>query len=208
LKPGQIRNSNAVMLQAQAVRAGAPVQYLGIARDNVESLRTLLEQGLHHDVLLITGGVSAGRVDLVPKVLADLGVEAIFHKVAMKPGKPLLFGRRGATLVFGLPGNPVSSYVGFELFVRPAIRKLQGRLAEALLSKVLRVELAGEFQHRSDRPTYYPARLEGGRVTLPPWQGSADLRALTETNALAVVPVGEMRYSAGTPMDVIVPELD
>jgi molybdopterin molybdotransferase len=111
LQPGQIRNSNAVMLQAQTARAGVPVQYLGIARDDVASLRPFLEQGLGHDVLLITGGVSAGKVDLVPNVLAELGVEAIFHKVSMKPGKPILFGRRGATLAFGLPGNPVSAYV-------------------------------------------------------------------------------------------------
>jgi molybdopterin molybdotransferase len=208
LGPGQIRNSNAVMLQAQATRAGGHVQYLGIARDSVDSLRSLLEQGLRHDVLLITGGVSAGKVDLVPQVLAELGIEAVFHKVAMKPGKPILFARRGATLVFGLPGNPVSAFVGFELFVRPALRALQGMDHDSVCPQPVRFELTHEFVHKSDRPTYYPARVTSSGVTLPRWQGSADLRALSGTNAFAVVPPGEMRYAAGSPMDVLVPDLD
>ena len=208
LGPGQIRNSNAVMLQAQAARAGGHVQYLGIARDQVESLRSLLEQGLHHDVLLITGGVSAGKVDFVPQVLAELGVEAIFHKVSMKPGKPILFARRGATLVFGLPGNPVSAFVGFELFVCPALRAMQGVVKETCLPTSYRAGLTHEFTHKSDRPTYYPARLGSGGVTLPIWQGSADLRALSATNGFAVVPPGEIRYAAGSLIDVLVTELD
>jgi len=208
LKPGLIRNSNAVMLQAQTLRAGVPVQYLGIARDNAESLRSFLDHGLRSEVLLITGGVSAGKVDLVPQVLSELGVEAIFHKVSMKPGKPILFGCRGPTLVFGLPGNPVSSYVGFELFVRPALRALQGQPHNACLPHTLRAELSHDFATKSDRTTYYPARLEAGRVSLPKWHGSADLRALCGTDGFAVVPSGEMRYPAGTPLDVLVPGLD
>ncbi len=208
LKAGQIRNSNAVMLQALAVRAGGLATYLGIARDHLESLRSLLEHGLRHDVLLITGGVSAGKVDLVPQALAELGVEAILHKVALKPGKPIFFGRRSATLVFGLPGNPVSSYVGFELFVRPALKSLQGRQEAACRPRMLRAELAHDFDYKSDRPSYHPACLEGCRVTLPRWHGSADLRALSGTDGFAVVPAGEMRYPAGTPLDVIVPDLD
>ena len=121
--PGQIRNSNGPMLVAQATRSGAVPRYLGIGRDDANVLAAMVRDGLENsDVLILAGGVSVGAFDLVPGVLRDLGVEAHFHKVRMKPGKPLLFGTRGSTLVFGLPGNPVSSFVCFELFVRPALR--------------------------------------------------------------------------------------
>ena len=123
--PGQIRNSNGAMLLAQVQRAGGAATFLGIARDDAEHLRSLIAEGLKYDVLILSGGVSAGKLDLVPGVLKELGVEALFHKVAMKPGKPVLFGvTPSKSIVFGLPGNPVSSLVCFELFVRPAIRKL------------------------------------------------------------------------------------
>ena len=124
--PGQIRNSNAVMLEALAIEHGALPSVLPIAPDEPSGLRNLLEQGLHADVLVVTGGVSAGQRDLVPAALQQLGVARIFHKVRLKPGKPLWFGigpRRGqgpAPLVFGLPGNPVSSLVGFLVFIKPA----------------------------------------------------------------------------------------
>ncbi len=128
--PGQIRNSNGPLLVAAATSAGAgrPIS----ARPSIEraALRAAIERGLTHDLLVISGGVSAGVLDLVPGVLAELGVEQVFHKVSLKPGKPLWFGVAGnarGTLVFGLPGNPVSSLVCFELFVRPAIGRLAGR---------------------------------------------------------------------------------
>src|SRR5207244_4284231 len=109
--PGQIRNGNGPMLTAQVARAGGVPHYLGIARDRLDSLRPLAADGLRSDILVLCGGVSAGKLDLVPGVLRELGVEAHFHKVEMKPGKPVLFGTCGATLVFGLPGNPVSALV-------------------------------------------------------------------------------------------------
>ena len=119
------------MLVAAAARAGADAIELGIARDDRDELATLIEQGLAADVLVLSGGVSAGKFDLVPGVLAELGVEQVFHKVALRPGKPLWFGVKHDgerhVLVFGLPGNPVSSLVCFELFVRPAIAALAGR---------------------------------------------------------------------------------
>src|SRR5262249_47767571 len=120
--PGQIRNSNGPMLAAQVQRAGGIPHPLGIARDNAEDLRALISEGLRFPMLILSGGVSAGKLDLVPGILQELGVEPHFHKVAMKPGKPVFFGTLGETVVFGLPGNPVSSLVCFELFVRPAIR--------------------------------------------------------------------------------------
>ncbi len=159
LRAGQIRNSNGPMLMGMAARAGAELKYLGIARDEPGRLRQLITAGLNADVLILSGGVSAGTLDLVPGALRDAGVEEHFHRVAMKPGKPVFFGTRPpGSAVFGLPGNPVSSLVCFELFVRPALRRLGGH-ADPLLPPV-RAALAEDFRHRSDRPTYHPAVLE------------------------------------------------
>ncbi|MGL4553528.1 MAG: molybdopterin molybdotransferase MoeA [Gemmataceae bacterium] len=200
--PGQLRNSNAPMLVAQALGAGAAPENLGIARDGLDSLVPLIESGLRHDVVLLSGGVSAGKRDLVPEALAAMGVTAHFHKVSMKPGKPLLFGTRGATLVFGLPGNPVSSFVCFELFVRPALRRLAGH-AELDLPR-LDAALAADFAHDSDRPTFHPARLDGTAVRPTPWLGSADLSCLLAANALMELPAGARRYARGDAVSTLI----
>ena len=203
--PGQIRNSNSPMLLAQARRAGGLPRYLGIARDRLDSLCPLVAEGLRSDILVLSGGVSAGKLDLVPGVLRELGVEAHFHKVEMKPGKPVFFGTRDATLVFGLPGNPVSALVCFELFVRPAVRRLGGRadLGPWLVQAVL----TEDFAYRTDRPTYHPAWLDGGgqgwRVRPVPWFGSPDLRGLTRANAFVVFPAGDHRHRAGQVCSVL-----
>jgi molybdopterin molybdotransferase len=204
--PGQIRNSNGPMLIAQTCRAGGQPRYLGIARDRLDSLRPLVAEGLRSDVLILSGGVSAGKLDLVPGVLQDAGVVAHFHKVAMKPGKPVFFGTlpRGdvlpPTLVFGLPGNPVSSFVGFELFVRPALRRLRGLTDDG--SAELSAALTEDFAYKTDRPTYHPAHVEatdsGWSVRPVPWFGSPDLRALTKANALVLFPAGDLTHRAGT----------
>lgn len=200
--PGQIRNSNGPMLCAQVTRAGGDARFLGIAPDDRGGLRVLIEQGLREDVLILSGGVSAGRRDLVPEVLADLGVTAHFHMVALKPGKPLLFGTK--PLVFGLPGNPVSSFVCFELFVRPALAILAGDRSEPHPRVV---PLAAACTTRGNRPTYHPAHLDAGeageQVRLVPWFGSADLRGLGAANALVILPVGEHRLEAGTLVEVL-----
>jgi molybdopterin molybdotransferase len=200
---GQIRNSNGPLLLAAAQAAGAHVVDLGIARDEPGPLRALIAQGLESDVLVIAGGVSAGVLDLVPSVLDSLGVEQVFHKVSLKPGKPLWFGvHTGAsadTLVFGLPGNPVSSLVCFELFVRPAIGRLAAR-DDAPLVEVT-AELAIDHVHRGARPTYHPARLtitsRQAHVEPLRWQGSGDLRTLVEANALACFPGGDRTFRRG-----------
>jgi molybdopterin molybdotransferase len=207
--PGQIRNSNGPMLLAQVARAGGAPCFVGIAHDRLDSLRPLVEEGLSADVLLLSGGVSAGTFDLVPGVLQEAGVQARAHKVALKPGKPLFFGTRDhpggrRTLVFGLPGNPVSSLVCFELFVRSALRRLAGHPdAPALPSAAL----GEDFPYRTDRPTYHPAWLEvspgGWRVRAVPWFGSADLRALGRANALVVFPPGEHTHRAGQVFPVL-----
>jgi molybdenum cofactor synthesis domain-containing protein len=164
--PGQIRNSNGPLLEGLVSQAGGMSIPLGIARDEPADLQGHIELGLERDILLLSGGVSAGVLDLVPQVLAELGVEQIFHKVNLKPGKPLWFGVKRhpeqgrQTLVFGLPGNPVSGLVCFELFVRPAIEKLSGREPRGL-PRVTAI-LTQEHKQRGDRPTYWPAQLRNG----------------------------------------------
>ncbi len=205
LEPAQIRNSNGPMLLAQVARAGGVPRYLGIARDTLDSLKPLIHQGLQADLLLLSGGVSAGKLDLVPGVLQEAGVVAHFHKVEMKPGKPVFFGTRNSTLVFGLPGNPVSSFVCFELFVRPALRKLRGH-ADAGPGFVT-ATLTDAYPYRTDRPTYHPAllsRTDGGwSVTATPWFGSPDLRGLLRANALIVLPAGDQPNPAGQAFSVL-----
>lgn len=211
--PGQIRNSNGRMLLAQTARAGGEAHWLGVARDNVASLQTLIGAGLQHDVLVLSGGVSAGKLDLVPSVLTELGAQTFFHKVEMKPGKPMLFGvkdhgsARPPTYVFGLPGNPVSSLVCFELFVRPAIRALKGLAPGPIFVKAA---LAEDYAHRTDRPTYHPACLErsdqGWRVRAVPWFGSPDLRGVLLANAFVLLPVGDHRHRAGDVLPVLMTE--
>lgn len=200
--PGQIRNSNGPMLVAQAARSGAVPRYLGIGRDDADALAAMVRDGLENaDVLILAGGVSVGAFDLVPGVLRELGVEAHFHKVRMKPGKPLLFGTRGSTLVFGLPGNPVSSFVCFELFVRPALRALAGHRDPGPATATL--PLSEPLAAKNDRPTFHPAKLEGTAVRPLPWFGSADLRAILSADALLALPPGELLYEAGQTIDAI-----
>jgi molybdopterin molybdotransferase len=207
--PGQIRNSNASMLLAQVTRAGGIAQPLGIARDNADHLRPKIADGFQADVLILSGGVSAGKLDLVPGILAELGVEALFHKVAMKPGKPVLFGVKGSKLIFGLPGNPVSSLVCFELFVRPAIRAL---MALEPGPRWLNATLTKDYPYRTDRPTYHPARLatsDAGLTIEPtPWFGSPDLRGVLPANAFVLLPEGDHVHRAGDRLMVLCVEND
>jgi molybdopterin molybdotransferase len=142
LGPGEVYEANGLILAAQLAAAGALVEWLAAVADDEGDHREALARGLEHDVLVTSGGVSVGPHDLVRRVEGELGVEEVFWRVAVKPGKPVSFGVRGSTLVFGLPGNPVSSLVGFELFVRPAVLALQG--------------------HRHPLPRFEPGRLGAG----------------------------------------------
>lgn len=208
--PGQIRNSNETMLCAQLHRAGAEPVPLGIARDERAHLRERIDLGLQSDVLVLSGGVSMGEKDLVPAELASAGVRQVFHKANVKPGKPIWFGvlDRGPnsrTLVFGLPGNPVSSMVCFELFVRPALRRMVG--VSPAESVAVKARLTTPHTTKGERPTYQPARLEwqsdGPIVTAIPWVGSSDLRATVAANSMALFPVGDQTYEAGSTIEVI-----
>lgn len=199
--PGQIRNSNGPMLLAQACRAGAVPFFLGVAPDQPESLRERIGEGLAAPILVLSGGVSVGKHDLTPGVLQELGVTTCFHGVALKPGKPVFFGTRGSTLVFGLPGNPVSAFVCFELFVRPAIRRLRGLKDPGF--RLVPVELAEDLAYRSERPVFHPAWLEKATVRPVAWLGSADLKALTQANAFIFLPGGQQRRQAGQRVEVL-----
>ena len=161
--PGQIRNSNEPMLSALCERCGARAMPLGIVGDNAKQMLQRVQQGCQADVLVLSGGVSAGIKDLVPGVLAQANVRTVFHRVRLKPGKPLWFGvyedsdSDHRTLVFGLPGNPVSSLVCFELFVREALRRLSGNGAATTR---VQAALQHEYCHTGgQRVTYYPAQL-------------------------------------------------
>lgn len=206
MKPasGQIRNSNATTLWGLASAVGADVLDLGIARDDLKVLERKVVQGLAADVLLLTGGVSAGTKDFVPSVLAGQGVQSVFHKVAFKPGKPVWFGKTRTGLVFGLPGNPVSVLVCFELFVKTALRARQG--LEHPLPNACQALLAQDFPYPTKRETFHPARvvIEQGTLKVAPvqWHGSPDLKALTAANALLRCPVNQEIYKAGDIMDV------
>jgi len=195
---GQIRNSNESMLAAQVRASGAVARELGIARDNPEDLAAKIREGLDCDILLLSGGVSAGRLDLVPEQLEAAGVTEVFHKVKLKPGKPLWFGTSKDAIVFGLPGNPVSSMVCFELFVRTALRRLAGTDPATPCPTAAR--LACDFEFRGDRPTYFPGRLEnqpdGPRVTPVNWHGSSDLRSTADANSMIHFPAGNQLYQA------------
>jgi molybdopterin molybdotransferase len=210
---GQIRNSNGPLIVAAAQAAGAEAIDLGIARDNHASLREHMRSGLTADVLVLSGGVSAGKYDLVPQVLTELGVVQIFHKVSLRPGKPLWFGLREEgnrrTLVFGLPGNPVSSFVCFELFARPAIAALSGRGFVGLT--VVHAKLNHDYDHSGGRAACVPAIVKPAEMALATdplphldilsWHGSADLATLARANALACLPAESRRFQAGDGLD-------
>lgn len=207
--PGRIRNSNAVMLEALAARRGAETWTSPILPDEPEALREGLRRALEADVALVIGGVSAGQKDLVPGTLRALGVREVFHKVRLKPGKPLWFGvgpdrdGRPPTLVFGLPGNPLSGLVNFLLFVAPALDVLEGRPPRG--AGVVPALAARRLEHGGDRATYLPARIVGephgpsGMAAVEPidWSGSADLVSVVRADGFLVLPDHETTVEPG-----------
>jgi molybdopterin molybdotransferase len=196
---GQIRNSNTYTICAQVREAGAEPVILGIGRDNLDDLRAKIGQGLQHDILLVSGGVSMGKYDLVESVFAEFGVEVLFDKIAMKPGKPTVFGHRRNTYVFGLPGNPISTMVAFHMFVRPLILFLLK--AENTSPKILEAKLDAPAKCDPQRAALVPAlvRFEDGRywIRTAPWKGSSDLAGLARANALIMIPRREGVLESG-----------
>lgn len=200
LEAGQVYDSNRPMLEAELVGAGAVVQLSEVVADDPDAHRAALEKALELDVVVTSGGVSVGRHDLVRATGAELGVEEAFWGVAVKPGKPLWFGSRERTLVFGLPGNPVSSLVGFEVFVRPALRALQGaeepgpRFASGRLTAAVRRNDVRDLLVRAR------SRLVDGSVELEPLVGQEShmIARAAAADALVLVERGEGEVASGT----------
>jgi len=193
----QIRNSNAESLAVQVSRAGAIPIMLPIARDNYESTRAIVEQGLQHDMVLLSGGVSAGKYDIVERVLADAGAEFFFDRVLIQPGQPLVFGRVRERFFFGLPGNPASTMVTFEIFAKSAIELLSGQNETKL--PLLVSQLATDFRAKPGLTRFLPACLsgDGSKVTPLKWSGSGDVVALAKSNAFLVTEDGREQWAAG-----------
>jgi molybdopterin molybdotransferase len=204
-RPDQIRNSNAYCLIAQLKYMGLEAEYLGIVRDDKDALRETMRKGLRKDVLIITGGVSMGEYDYVKDVFEELGLEILFSKVAIKPGKPTVFARKEDTLIFGLPGNPISALVTFECFVRPALGNLCG-MSQPELHR-MRGELLTDMRQSSGRMAFFPAWVfweEGGLKVEPlRWKSSADIIGFTGANATFIFPRGKSHLKKGEIVEVM-----
>src|SRR5436853_165448 len=206
-QPGafQIRNSNSVSLAAQVRIAGGEPVVLGNAADRIEDLGEKIERGLSEDALVLTGGVSMGKYDLVEGVLKALGAEFFFDAVAIRPGKPAVFAICRDKPVFGLPGNPVSTMVTFQLFVVPAIDLLSG--AEARPLALLEARLTDALNERPGLDHFLPARIEWRGATAEvkalKWQGSGDIAALAGANCFLLVPADGQEIAAGERVAVL-----
>ena len=200
----QVRNSNSAMLAAVVTSAGGNPWEIGIGPDQKDALQNLIEKALEADMLLLSGGVSMGKYDFVEDVLADLGAEFYFRSVAIRPGKPLVFGRVQGKFFFGLPGNPVSTFVTCNLFARPAIGALMGSGFER--PAFLRARLAKPVRHPAGLTIFTPARIESRDddpvVSVVGWQGSGDLVGVAEANCFLVVHAGQPSPAAGDWVDV------
>jgi molybdopterin molybdotransferase len=200
----RIYNSNGYMLAAQIRSAGAIPVYLGIARDQEEDLLEKFDWALRGDMIVSSGGVSVGDYDLVKASLKKMGQEMLFWKVAMKPGKPLAFGKLGDKPIFGLPGNPVSSFVSFEQFVRPAIRKMLG--AAEIMSKTVKARLTKTIGKKPGRLHFLSSRVNwnGDEYVVEPFdeQSSGVLKSMSNANGLLIFPLEASEIRAGETVSV------
>ncbi|MFZ0701164.1 MAG: gephyrin-like molybdotransferase Glp [Candidatus Acidiferrales bacterium] len=201
----QIRNSNGASIAAQVELVGGEPVLLGNAPDSKDELRRGIEKGLREDILVVSGGVSAGKYDLVEPVLCDLGAEFLFDAVDIRPGRPAVFAICQGKPVFGLPGNPVSTMVTFELFVTPALDILGGAEPRAL--PLLKAKLASTVEQRAALTHFVPARIEWpqGEATVAPlpWQGSGDIATVARGNCFLVVPQTKLKLAPGEWVDVL-----
>lgn len=205
LGPGEIYDANGFILETQLRSAGAEVERLPPVQDDAGATRAAIERGLAADVLVTTGGVSVGVYDLVRAAEAALGVEEVFWQVAVRPGKPVAFGVRGGTLVFGLPGNPVSSLVGFELFVRPALLALQGVAEPGPAFRPGRLTRPAKRIAGRDSLLRARSRVDADAVLLEPLTGQEShmIAQAANADALVLVPKGEGELEAGAPVSYL-----
>ena len=202
----QIRNSNVYSLAAQVARAGAIPVILPVAKDEYQDTLCLVERGLATDLLLVSGGVSAGKYDIVERVLGDLSAEFFFDRVLIQPGQPLVFGRAGEKFFFGLPGNPASTMVTFELFARVAIELVGGQPPSDL--PLILAPLTRDFRHKTGLTRFLPATIcwtsAGPQLTPIAWRGSSDVPALTRANAFLIADAERAEWKAGECMLALV----
>jgi molybdopterin molybdotransferase len=201
--PHQIRNSNSYMLAALVNSSGGSASILPVAGDTPELLKPLLERGLKHDLLIVSGGVSAGKYDLVKPTLRTLGAEFHFERVLVQPGQPTAFGTRLGTPIFGLPGNPGSTLITYQLFARPALELLTG-ISEPLLP-LLTARFSKPFKHKLGLTRFLPAHLasDGESLEHIPWQGSSDIPALARANVFLVADHDRESWDVGDTIRVM-----
>jgi molybdopterin molybdotransferase len=196
---GLIRNSNGPMLASLVRAVGAEARYLGIGNDRESELTGLVEEGLHGDMLLISGGVSMGDYDLIPQVLKKVGVRIELHRVRIKPGKPLLFARRGECVVIGVPGNPVSNFTTFHVFIKHALYRMMGRDVQPV--RFLEGRLKGAVSKKGERAQLMPSiyRVVEGEYEISPLRlnGSADIIGCAGCNSLLFLDEGEQHLVDG-----------
>lgn len=201
LGPGQIYNSNYYSLAAQVNALGAEPLAMGRVADNaaatVEAIASCLD---NCEILIISGGVSAGDFDYVPEAMNKVGVTLHFEKIAVQPGMPTVFGSRKEKIVFGLPGNPVSTFVIFEIFIKPLLLRLMGHNYQPLVAPAVMVETYSRAQ--GARTAFVPVYYFQGRATMLAYHGSAHLHALSQANALLRIPAGQLSIPTGSTVDV------
>jgi len=203
--PGQIRNSNGWSLSAQVAQAGYQAVYAGIVADEVEALKNAINETNSADIILLSGGVSMGQYDLVPDAVEQAGAEIIFHKIAIKPGKPVLFAVLDHKLIFGVPGNPVSTLICFETLIIPAARKMAGE--KNYLKPKLSARLIKDVNIKPGRLKLRHAKItsENGELLaeIVPTHGSADLLSTAASNGMVIIEPGATSIKAGDAVDVI-----
>lgn len=201
LGPGQIYNSNGLQMSAQIASAGCISKYYGIIVDNRKALSNAVARAFSEcDIVLLSGGVSKGDYDYVPEVLEENGMSTLFHRVAIKPGRPLLFGRKENIFVFGLPGNPVSTFVTFEVFVKTLIYHLAGQEYNPTLYQG---KLSRKVKRRDiERTEFHPVIIKGESVEPIKYLGSSHLNAMAEANGMMTIPNGITEYNKGETVSV------
>jgi molybdopterin molybdotransferase len=201
--PHQIRNSNSFMLSALVQASGGVPEILPVAGDTKQALLPLLTRGLERDMLIVSGGVSAGKYDLVKPTLRELGVDFRFERVRVQPGQPTAFGIRNNKPVFGLPGNPGSTLITYQLFARPAL-ELLGGLSDPL-QPLLSARFEAPFRHKPGLTRFLPARLspDGQHLRHIPWQGSSDIPALAQANVFLVADHDRESWQVGDSIRVM-----
>jgi molybdopterin molybdotransferase len=202
---GKIYNSNGHLIRSLLLSMNLKGEYLGIARDDEKDLLSKVKAGLTYGAFIISGGVSVGDYDLVPRVLKKCQVKGVFHKVSITPGKPFLFGYKGRTLVFGVPGNPVSTYLGFLVLIRPALNKMMGKDVSLGICKGI---LMSDFHRKSGRKRFVPAstRMRGNTREVFPvatYHGSADMAALISADSFMIVDKNLSSLSKGSEVDIL-----